>query len=219
MNRKIIAAAVAAAMLVSAVGCSDTEAEQQEETTTVATTEATTEATSEATTESTTEVTQTTAIAIPDFDINNVPTFEVTSENLNDGVWDDIISNTAAGENVSPQLSWEAVDGASTYVVYMIDTSAGLWMHMKASDITETTLDAGALGSDKYIGPYPPSGTHDYVVYVVALREAPERVRGAFDSSNISLTNVFSPLDVNAEGQTGNVIACGTLTGTYSAEG
>ena len=40
--------------------------------------------------------------------------FTVTSEDIHDGVWDDVISNTNAGSNKSPQLSWEPVEGAET---------------------------------------------------------------------------------------------------------
>lgn len=29
----------------------------------------------------------------------------VTSENLHNGVWDDVITNTSAGENLSPELT------------------------------------------------------------------------------------------------------------------
>lgn len=47
----------------------------------------------------------------------------------NDGVWDNIISNTDKGSNKSPQLEWTAVDGAGLYVIIMDDPTAMDWMH------------------------------------------------------------------------------------------
>lgn len=217
MNKKLLSTALAATMLMSLAGCSKDKISESTDATTVTTAATTTAATT--TTEATTiEEPVETQIVIPDIDLDSISTFEVTSENLHDGVWDAVISNTSAGENLSPQLSWEEVDGASMYVIYMVDTSAGNWLHLKAADITTTSLDSGALDSLSYVGPYPPSGTHDYVIYVFALRDNPTRVNGALDISNSSLTFMFSSLDVNEAGEIGNVISYGMLPGTYSAD-
>lgn len=54
--------------------------------------------------------------------IDEYSSFEVTSTNLNNGVWDDIISFT--GSNKSPQLEWDAVDGTDHYVIIMDDLEA-----------------------------------------------------------------------------------------------
>lgn len=216
MNKKLIASMLSLAMLFAFASCSKEEA--PETTATTATEGTTTEETSEATTETTTEVPEETEIVIPDFDINSVPTFVVTSENLHDDVWDTVITNTDAGENLSPELSWEEVDGASMYVIYMVDLSAGNWVHMKVSDITSTSLPAGELDSSTYIGPYPPSGTHDYVVYVFALRDNPVATKGLVDRRATSLEFLFSSLNVNEAGETGNVISVGILPGTFTAQ-
>lgn len=219
MNRRIIAGLVVLSLAFSAVACSSKTTE-----TIVTTTEAleTTTVTSETTTsvETTEEISEVseTTIEIPEFDYESLPTFEVTSVNLNDGVWDVVISNTSLGENQSPELSWEEVEGATTYAIYMVDVTAGNWLHLKAGDIITTTLEAGSLSSTQYVGPYPPSGTHDYVVYVFALKSAPTKVRGVLDSSNAELDFLFASLDVNESGETGNVISYGVLPGTYSAE-
>ncbi len=89
----------------------------------------------------------------------------VTSENLNNGKWDEIISNTRLGENLSPQLSWSSVNGAGCYAVIMIDPDGNNWLHWIETDITDNELPQGFSSEDKYVGPYPPSGTHRYQVY------------------------------------------------------
>lgn len=167
--------------------------------------------------ESSTNSTETTEAAEYEINLDSLSTFEVTSENITDGVWDDIISNTSLGENLSPELSWEEVEDANLYAVYMVDTTAGYWLHLKTIDVTTNSLELGTLDSKSYIGPYPPSGTHDYVIYVFALRENPESIKGAFDSSNVSLAKMFTPLDINESGDTGNVISYGMLFGTFTS--
>lgn len=156
----------------------------------------------------------------PEFDMATLPVIEVTSSNVNDGVWDDIISNTDVGENKSPELSWEAVDGAGSYVLYMIDTTAGNWMHMKVKDVTTNSLALGEIDADHYVGPYPPagSGAHEYVVYVFAVRDALGSFMGSFNNTNAAIDYVFSTLDNDANGVAGNVLAYGTVTGTFEAE-
>lgn len=215
MNKKLLTSALATAMLMSFCACSKQETAETTGTTTEETTATTTQ--SEPVPETTAESTKS-EIVIPDIDLESLSTFTVTSEDLHDGVWDDVISNTSAGENKSPELSWDTIDGASMYVVYMIDTSAGNWMHLKATDITTPYIEGGSLNSLSYVGPYPPSGTHDYVVYVFALKSNPIAVKGLLDINNTSLTDIFSSLDVNDEGASGNIISYGMLTGTYSAK-
>lgn len=220
MIRKGIIFTLVLSMIAAFTACS---VEQTETTTTASTiTEATTVETtiepSDSIEESVIEESETTEteVVIPDFDYESLPTFVITSKNLNDGVWDDSISNTNDGENKSPDLSWESVDGATNYVAYMIDTSAGNWIHLKVSDINTTSIEEGSLSSSKYVGPYPPSGTHDYVVYVFAMKSTPIRVRGVLDCSNQSLEKIFASLDVTESGETGNVISYGVLSGTYT---
>ncbi|MBQ3515839.1 MAG: hypothetical protein IJA29_01315, partial [Lachnospiraceae bacterium] len=72
---------------------------------------------------------------------------------------------------------------------------------------------------DEYIGPYPPSGgTHDYEIYVIALKEPVERAKGAFNASNLKLKDNMLALDSSAEGVSGNILAYGHLKGTFTAE-
>ena len=149
--------------------------------------------------------------------IDDYESFEVTSTNLNDGVWDDIISNTAKGLNHSPQLEWTAVDDAGLYVIIMDDPDAMDWMHWKSDHVTETRLEEGWASSLDYIGPYPPKGaTHTYEIYVVALKAPVERVKGAFNGQNPKFEKNFQALDIDADGNSGNIIAVGRIPGTFS---
>ena len=148
-----------------------------------------------------------------EFDPATLQQITITSENLHDGVWDDAISNTDKGENQSPQLSWEPVDGAACYAVYMVDTTATFWLHWKSADILETNLPAGWAPETEYVGPYPPSGTHEYEIRIFALKEQVAEEKSVFDRSNYNFDDLVRALD---EGSSGNVLAYGTLAGTFT---
>ncbi len=143
-------------------------------------------------------------------------TFELTSEDLHDGVWDSVITNTENGSNVSPQLSWDAVPDAACYVIYMVDTTVEDWIHWKSNNVTETNLPQGWAPEGEYIGPYPPGGTHDYEIYVFALKEPVERAKGAYNNSNMKFKKNCLDLDAVTEGTSGNILAYGHTTGTYT---
>ena len=181
-----------------------------------------------------------------EFDPATLQQITITSENLHDGVWDDAISNTDKGENQSPQLSWEPVDGAACYAVYMVDTTATFWLHWKSADMkwekvegasryavfmidgewlhmdvftTETALAEGAFAKGErgaqYVGPYPPSGTHEYEIRIFALKEAVAEDKSQFDRSNYNFDDLVRALDEGSSGS-GNVLAYGTLAGTFT---
>ena len=106
--------------------------------------------------------------------LDGYETFKVTSTSLSDGVWDDIISNTDIGENRSPQLSWEPVEGASEYAVYMFDTNTNGYLHWRSGGITETSLPEGWASPLDYNGPHIGHGyTHNFDIYVIALKAIP----------------------------------------------
>ncbi len=201
-------------ILLSLTGCSaetPTTATQSEVETTAAT-----EA-SETTTEATTTATEAT---VPDNSddvfVSAYPAFAVTSESLHDGKWDEITANTLDGQNASPQLSWEPVDGATTYAIYMIDMDTYYFIHWRSGDITETTLPEGWASTTDYIGPYPPEGsTHHYTVYVVALKAPVEKVMGGINAVFPKASRFFEALDTDAEGNTGNIVAVGRITGSF----
>ncbi len=144
------------------------------------------------------------------------PKFEVTSEDLHNGVWDSIITNTENGSNVSPQLSWEEVPDATNYVIYMVDSTVEDWIHWKSNNVTETNLPQGWAPKGEYIGPYPPGGTHTYEIYVFALKEPVERAKGAYNNGNMKFVKNCLDLDAVTEGATGNILAYGHTVGTYT---
>ena len=152
--------------------------------------------------------------AVPDLD--SLPAFTVTSENLHDGVWDTIITKTKNGENRSPQLAWEPVSGAAGYVIMMADTTAGNWLHWKSNGVTETALPEGWASAEDYVGPYPPSGTHSYEVFIFAVREIPAELAGKFDAANADASPVLESVNRAADGSAGNILALGRLAGTYT---
>ncbi len=146
------------------------------------------------------------------FDFSDFKEFELGSSDLHDGVWDTVITKTANGSNRSPQLSWAPVEGAGCYAIFMVDTTAGNWLHWKSVSESETELPAGWAPENEYKGPYPPSGTHNYEVYVFALKQAPERIKGGFDASNEKMYDFMKELD----GDGGNIISYGHILGTYT---
>lgn len=184
---------------------SKNEEVKQTENTDAETIEATTE---KETVEETTEAT---------FSESDVAAIEVKSKDLHDGVWDTKITNTEKGSNVSPQLSWEAVEGADSYVVYMVDNTAGSWMHWKSKDVKKTKLKQGWADSEEYVGPYPPGGTHEYEIYVIALKNPVSEVYGEFDKSNIGFRDNKFNCNITDDGEEGNILAIGTIKGTYTA--
>lgn len=196
------------ACIMGICGCAQSQDEVQttEEPAETVTVEETAEETSE-------EVTEDVAEEPAEEEIS-YDTFALTSENLVDGVWDMKVVNTDGGENLSPQLSWEPVEGATCYAVYMLDLDAYNWMHMKYT----TTNNYLELGEDGlYIGPCPPSDTHQYVLYVVALKEGVEKLPGRMASGGVDdIYSYMQQIDVTMSGETGNVISYGELSGTYT---
>ncbi|MBO4688153.1 MAG: hypothetical protein J5636_06525 [Clostridiales bacterium] len=146
----------------------------------------------------------------------DLPTFNVTSKNAKDYVWDAKITNTKYGENVSPELTWDAVDGATMYVVVMID---GSWLHMEVFT-DKTSLAEGEIAGkeqgDRFVGPYPPSGTHTYSVFVFALKAEMGYVELHFDAGSNSMEKIYKGLDKDKDGNEGNVIAYGRLDANYT---
>jgi len=146
---------------------------------------------------------------------NNLPEIDITSSSLReDGKWLSIITNSNG--NKSPQLSWTPVENAACYAIYMIDTSAGNWLHWIVKDITETELELGAeLINSQYVGPYPPSGTHTYEITVYALSASPDSYLGTFNDANTIIDIVIKAVDTS-NGESGNIIAKGVISGTYT---
>ena len=155
-------------------------------------------------------------LAVRNF-LSNYETFEVTSSDLIDGVWSDIISNTHIGENLSPQLSWTPVEGAGTYVIYMVDTDTNGFLHWKSNDITETDLPRGWASPVDYIGPHIGHGyTHTFDIYVIALKSPVDRLKGAIDDVNPKLASFIQSIDTDPDGNSGNIISYGVISGSFT---
>ena len=147
---------------------------------------------------------------------------KVTSDDLHDGIWDDSISNTDAGKNESPQLSWEWVPGAGEYVIYMIDEyDTDYWLHWRVTGVLDTYHAHGEEFAEEvteeYVGPYPPDGIHEYAVYVFALRGQAMTYPGNFDAESVSIAKVKAGLDIASDGREGNILAYGSIRGNYAA--
>ena len=149
--------------------------------------------------------------------VSAYPAFLVTSQSLHDGKWDE--ATAFDGKNVSPELSWEPVEGASSYVIYMIDMDTAYIIHWKSSDIKETSLPEGWAPSSDYVGPRPSSGiTHKYIVYVFALKNPVEKVKGSIRVVSPKAPEFMEALNTDVNGNTGNIIAVGRVSGYYTAK-
>ena len=108
------------------------------------------EAVTETSSEDTHIITENTEPAVVDSGVDFLEgheKFELTSTDLVNGVWADIISYDR-GNNVSPELSWEAVEGAAEYIIYMVDMNTPDMifcgnLHWKSCGITVTELPEG----------------------------------------------------------------------------
>ena len=149
--------------------------------------------------------------------LDGYSTFNVTSESLTDGIWNDITSNTNIGENKSPQLSWEPVEGAAVYAVYMFDTNTNGYLHWKSGGITETSLPEGWASPLDYNGPHIGHGyTHNFDIYVIALKAPVEKLKGTVNGQNKKLGEFIKELDTDKDGNTGNIISYGKISGLFT---
>ena len=86
-------------------------------------------------------------------------------------------------QNLSPPLNWEgAPDGTRSFALALVDIHpiARNYVHWLVADISSqlNSLPEGAASGSSsaftevnpYIGPFPPSGTHDYEFRLYALR-------------------------------------------------
>ena len=145
--------------------------------------------------------------------------FAVTSNSLKDGYWDEITANTVAGQNLSPDLAWEPVEGASCYTIYMVDLNTHYFLHWVQGDITDTSLPQGYAGTKFYMGMYPPPGdTHVYNIYVFALKNPVTKVKGTANTISAKLPDFMKELDTDKDGNTGNIIAVGKVSGKFTGK-
>lgn len=145
---------------------------------------------------------------------DSLPLIEVTSDNANNGEWDVDIGLKEG--NLSPELTWDEVDGAGCYAVFMIDVSTTTWL-MWYVVVDTTHFDKGRYtDSTEYVGPYPP-GAHDFIVYVVALKDVPKISSYPLDQITGDIDDKLNVLNTDTEGNTGNVLAYGYIKATYTS--
>ena len=142
--------------------------------------------------------------------VDTLTTFNVTTTSIADGEWKTEIG--LKEKNLSPELTWDAVEGATKYAIIMIDdTTASNWLHWYTI-VDSTHLDEGAFTdtSEGYAGPYPPE-THEYDVYIVALAEDPGDVYFQVDATGGDISERMTSLNTKPDGTTGNVLAYGLV--------
>ncbi len=141
---------------------------------------------------------------------------DVTSDSLTDGVWNGEIGD------VSPELTFEPVDGAEFYVIYMVDESSNNRLLWYASHVGDTAIPEGSV-TGEYSGPDVTAGEegHNLTVYVYALQGEPGRsIDLEFSDSSLSgdfyYYDILNVIDGSSSPELyGNVLAYGYVTGTY----
>ena len=152
--------------------------------------------------------------------VEEYPQFYVGSDSLVDGVWsDDMAAKPEHPQGSSPSLYWEPVEGATCYAIYMVDLNTHYFLHWVQGDITETTLPQGYAGTKFYKGMYPPPGdTHVYNIYVFALKNPVTKVKGTANTISAKLPDFMKELDTDKDGNTGNIIAVGKVSGKFTGK-
>ena len=154
------------------------------------------------------------------FDLSQAPTFTVQSDSLKDGVWDEEIG--AKHGNKSPELHWDSVENAPIYAIVMIDPDGNNWLHWAVSS-KDSNVALGEFSSENgdnlgYVGPYPPSGTHTYDVYIFALKGESRGLSVQLDKAGADLDTIANDLNSGLYTDYDNIISYGKISGTYSAD-
>ena len=147
--------------------------------------------------------------------MDSLPVFELTTTSLNkDGEW-----KTECGlkeGNLSPALSWKPVDGASKYVIVMIDITTQRWLYWYTV-VDKTELAEGEFTDPSvYTGPYP-AGTHTYEIHVIALKSDPKAGTFSVDARSGNIQSFFDFVNTASDGSVGNVLAYGTVKAPYTS--
>ena len=142
-------------------------------------------------------------------------TFTVTSESHDGDMWKNELGSRKG--NMSPELTWDAVDGAQEYVIMMIDNTANNWLHWFVTTEDKTHFDEGEFTSLEtgYVGPYP-EDLHKYSVYVVALKSKVDTGYFLLDKTGEDINAKLTKLNTAADGTTGNVISYGEVKYGYA---
>ncbi len=147
--------------------------------------------------------------------MDTLPVFELTTTSIMDnGEW-----KTECGlkeGNLSPALSWQPVEGASKYVVVMIDITTTRWLYWYTI-VDKTDLKEGEFTDPAiYSGPYP-AGTHNYEIHVIALKSEPKTGTFKVDARSGDIQSFFDYVNTASDGSVGNVVAYGTIKAPYTS--
>lgn len=148
--------------------------------------------------------------------LDTLQRFDLTTSSLDEnGEWKLEIGYMEG--NLSPALSWEAVDGATKYAIIMMDdTTTNNWFHWyNLVDGTSTTEGEFTDSTLDYFGPYPPE-THEYDVYVIALADEPKDFFFELDAPGGDIYSRLNDLNTKTDGSIGNVLAYGLIEADYT---
>ena len=104
--------------------------------------------------------------------------------------------------------STDLVGGLTQKAAKELGLVAGIPVYGGGGDTTFVNIGAGCTS---------PGDTHIYDVYVIALKEPVERLKGGLNGSNPKFVEFIQGLDTDSEGNTGNIIAYGKLSGSFTA--
>ncbi len=142
--------------------------------------------------------------------LDKIDTFNVSSESIYYGEYK---KETGANNgNVSPELTWDKVEGASKYAIFMIDLDDGIY-HLHWYDLVdECSVAEGAFDkSTGFTGPYP-EAPHEYTIYVFALKEDTGDLGLRVDAQGIDIQTFIDTLEAD---KPGNIISYGEITASY----
>jgi hypothetical protein len=146
--------------------------------------------------------------------VDQLPVFEITTTSISNGEWKTEIGLKEG--NLSPALSWRAVDGATKYAVVMIDITTTRWLYWYTV-VDKTELAEGEFTDPAiYTGPYP-AGTHIYEIHVIALKSEPKTGSFKVDGRSGDIYSFFDYVNTASDGSVGNVLAYGTIKAPYTS--
>ena len=141
---------------------------------------------------------------------DTLDTFDVTSESLVYGEWKKECG--ANHGNISPELSWEEAEGANEYAIMMVDPDNQDFILHWVGTVDTNHSDAGLFDKETgYTGPFPPS-THEYTVYVFALRN---KTKNLGLTANVPIYEMQKLIDQIEKDSPGNIISYGKIKGSY----
>ena len=141
-------------------------------------------------------------------------TMNVTSEDLVDGEWSSELETRA------PQLSFDEVEGASYYVIYMVDETHVCHVAWYVESVSDVELPAGSdVGVFNGIIDY--GDPHKYSITVYALAGEPDTTIEVdpYHETNFAPGTLYDIINVSDNSNNiplyGNVLAYGYISGEY----